>query len=110
MLAAYVDLKKAFESLHHEVLWDLLRIRGIPAGIIGLLSGMYSGTESVVKCVGSVSSFFPVHTEVRQGCVLASSHFNSCIDWLLGRVVDQSHCGTYVGTPKSLIWFLPTMQ
>ena len=61
MLAACVDLKKEFDSVHREALWDLLRLREIPAGIIGLLSGLYSGTENAVKCVqgggrGGVSS------------------------------------------------------
>ena len=36
MLAAYVDLKKAFDSVHQETLWDLLHLCGIPARIIGL--------------------------------------------------------------------------
>ena len=36
MLAAYVDLKKACDSVHRETLWDLLRLRGIHARIIGL--------------------------------------------------------------------------
>ena len=85
MLAAYVDLQKAFDSVHHEALWDLLRLRGIPVGIIRLLSGLYSGTESAVKCGGGVSSFFPVYT---------------CMDWVLGRVVDQKHCAASVGNTK----------
>ena len=34
MLAAYVDLKKAFDSVHRETLWDLLRLRGIPARML----------------------------------------------------------------------------
>ena len=39
MLAVYVDLKKAFDSVHRETLWDLLCLRGIPAArIIGLLT------------------------------------------------------------------------
>ena len=80
MLAAYVDLKKAFDSVHREAIWDLLRVRGISAGIIGLLSGLYFGTESAMKCGGGVSSFFPVHTEVRQGCILAPSLFNTCVN------------------------------
>ena len=63
MLADYVDLKNAFDSVHHEALWDLLCLRRIPAGIIGQLSGLYSGSESAVKCGGGVISFFPVHTE-----------------------------------------------
>ena len=87
MRAAYVDLKKAFDSVHQETLWDLLHLRGIPARIIVLLTGLYSGTVSAVKCGGGVFSF-PVNTGVRQGCVLAL--FNTCMDWVLGRVVEQS--------------------
>ncbi|KAG0713639.1 Pikachurin [Chionoecetes opilio] len=100
MLAAYVDLKKAFDSVHRESLWDLLRLRGIPARTIGLMTGLYSGTESAVKCGGGVSSFFPVNTGVRQGCVLAPSLFNACMDWVLDKVVDQSDCGASVGNTK----------
>ena len=47
-----------------------------------------------------VSSFFAVHTGVRQGYVLAPSLFNTCMDSILGRVVDQSHCGASVGNTK----------
>ncbi|KAG0697185.1 Tetratricopeptide repeat protein 17 [Chionoecetes opilio] len=101
MLAAYVDLKKAFALVHHESLWDLLRFRWIPARrTIGLMTGLYSGTESAVKCGTGVSSFFPVNTGVRQGCVLAPSLFNTCMDWVLGKVVDQSDCGASLGNTK----------
>ena len=47
-----------------------------------------------------VYNFFPVNTGVKQGCVLAPSPFNTCVDWVLDRVVDQSHCGTCVGYTK----------
>ncbi|KAG0725535.1 Alpha-N-acetylglucosaminidase [Chionoecetes opilio] len=100
MLAAYVDLKKAFDSVHRESLWDLLRLRGIPARTIGLMTGLYSGTESAVKCGAGVSSFFPVNTGMRLGCVLAPSLFNTCMDWVLGKVVDQSDCGASLGNTK----------
>ena len=75
---------------------DLLHLHRIPARIIGLITGLYSGTVNGVKCGGGVSSF-PVNTGVRQGCVLAPSLFNTCMDWVLGRVVKQSHCGASVG-------------
>merc|ERR1712035_186968 len=59
LLAAYVDLKKAFDSVHRGTLWDILHIRGIPARIIDLMTGLYSRTESAVyKCGGGISSFF----------------------------------------------------
>ena len=80
MLAAYVDLKKAFDSVHRETLWDILRLRRIPAGIIGPISGLYSGTETAVKGGGGVSSFSSVNTGVRQRCVLVPLLFNTCMD------------------------------
>ena len=100
MLAAYVDLKKAFDSVHRDALWDLLRLRGIPTGILDLVVSLYSGTESAVKCGGDISSFFPVYSLVRQVCVLAPSLFNTCMDWIMDRVVDQSHCGASIGNFK----------
>ncbi|KAG0730593.1 Retrovirus-related Pol polyprotein from type-2 retrotransposable element R2DM [Chionoecetes opilio] len=100
MLAANVDLKKAFDPVHRESLWDLLRLRGIPARTIDLITGLYSGTESAMKCGAGVSSFFPVNTGVRQGCVLAPSLFNACMDWVLDKVVDQRDCGASIGNTK----------
>ncbi len=81
-------------------LWDILCVRGIPSRIIGLMTGLYSGTGSAVKCGSGISDFFPVNSGVRQGCVLALSLFNTCIDWVLGKVVDQSHCRASVGNTK----------
>ena len=50
MLAAYVDHKKAFDSVHREALWDLMCVCRIPLVIIGPLTGLYSKTESDVNC------------------------------------------------------------
>ena len=53
-----------------------------------------------MKCGRDVSSFFLVNTGVTQGCVLAPSLFNTCMDWVLGRVIEQSHCGASVGNTE----------
>lgn len=37
---------------------------------------------------------------VRQGCVLAPSIFNTCIDWVLGRTVDQNYCRASVSNTR----------
>merc|ERR1712035_203667 len=100
LLSVYVDLKKAFDTVHRETLWDILRLRGIPARIIDLMTGLHSGTESVVKCGGDISNSFPVNAGVRQGCVLAPSLFNTCMDWVMGKVADQSHCGASISNSK----------
>ncbi len=100
LLAAYVYLKKAFDSVHRETLWDILRVCWIRARIIDLMNGLYSGTQSAVKCEAGISSSFPVNSGVGQGCVLAPSLFNTCMDWVVGEVTGQSHCGASVGNTK----------
>ena len=59
-----------------------------------------SKTVSLVKCGWGISSFFPVNTGVRQLCVLAPPLFNTCLGWILGRVVDQSHCRASVSNTE----------
>ena len=99
MLAAYIDLKKAFDTVRRESLWEILRLR-ISTRIIGHIASLYTGTESAVKCGGGLSSFFPVSSGVRQSCVLAPTLFNTCMDWILGRATIQSHCGATLGSIK----------
>ena len=99
-MAAYVDFKKAFDSVDRGTLWELLRRRGIPAGILSLISALYTNTESAIKSGGDVSRFFPVNSGVRQGCVLAPTLFNTCIDWVMGETVEKTDCGISLGEDK----------
>ena len=88
-LGAYVDFRKAFDSVHRGSLWKLLYLRGIPSKIIALIQSLYSDSSSAVRIGGEFSEYFSVATGVRQGCVLAPSLFNVCMDWVLGRTVEQ---------------------
>ena len=48
LLAAYVDLCKAFESVNRDALWRIRGLCGVPPKLIDLMSELYSGTESGV--------------------------------------------------------------
>ena len=100
LLAAYIDFRKAFDSVSRDGLWRILGLRGIPPKLVQLISSLYTGTESAVKCGGSVSGFFPVDSGVRQGCVLAPTLFRACMDWIMERVVDGSGCGASFGNVR----------
>ena len=60
LLAAYVDLCKAFDSVNRDALWRILGLPGVPPKLIDLMSELYSGTESAVRCGGTSSDLFPV--------------------------------------------------
>lgn len=50
--------------------------------------------ESAVQCGGDFSGFCPVNAGVRQCCVLAASLFNPSVECVLGKIMNQSRCGT----------------
>ena len=70
----------------------MLGLRGGPPKLINLMSELYSGTESAVRCGGTISDLFTVVTGVRQGYVLAPTLFSTCMDWILGRMSERSSC------------------
>ena len=70
LLAAWVYLCKAFDSVNRDALWRILGLHGVPPKLINLMSEQHSGTESAVRCRDPISDLFPVVTGVRQVCVL----------------------------------------
>uniref|UniRef100_A0A8C4N0Q4 Poly [ADP-ribose] polymerase n=1 Tax=Eptatretus burgeri TaxID=7764 RepID=A0A8C4N0Q4_EPTBU len=67
--AACVDLSKAFDSENRDALWKFLGLRGMPPKLINLMSELYSGTESAVRCGDTISDLFRVVTGVLHGCL-----------------------------------------
>ena len=67
-----------FVSVNRDALWWILGLRGVPPKLINLMCDLYSGTESAVRCGGTISDLFPVVTGVRQGCILAP-HFSALV-------------------------------
>ena len=100
LLAAYVDLCEAFDSVNRDVLWRIIGLRGVPPKLINLMSELYSGAESAVRCGDTISDLFPVVSGVRQGCGLAPTLFSTCMDWILGRMSERSSCGASFGNVK----------
>ena len=102
LLAAYVDLCKAFDSVNWDALWRILGLREVPPKWIDLMSELYAGTESAVRCGGTISDLFPVVTGVCQGYVLTPTLFITCVDWILGRFMERSSCSASFMSCKDL--------
>ena len=100
LLEADVDLFKAFDEVNRDTLWRICGLCGVPPKLINLMSELYSGTESAVRCGGTIFYLFPVVTGVRQGSVLAPTLFSSCLDWILGRMSDRSSFSATFGNVK----------
>ena len=64
--------------MNRDALWRILGLRGVPPKLINLTSELYSGTESAVRCGGTISDLFPVVTGVCQG-VCTGPHTFQCL-------------------------------
>ena len=78
----YIDFKKAFDSVHRETLWKIVRSYGIPMKICNLMQAFYENFECSVILEKSVSEPFTVKSGVRQGCILSPILFLIVIDWV----------------------------
>jgi len=67
VLAAYVDLHKAFDSINWDAIWRIFGLRAVSPKLINLIPEQYSGTESDVRCGVSISNLFIFVIGVCQG-------------------------------------------
>jgi len=90
MHAAFVDFRKAFDSVNRDVLWSLLLARGVAPKLVALIQDLYRDCAAKVTVGGHASNWFPMTSGVRQGCRMSLTLFIVFMDFL-ARLLIQ-HC------------------
>ena len=93
LYATFIDLEKAFDSVHRESLWRILRHYGIPSKIVNIIRMLYSDFKAKVICGPQLSESFSIKTGVKQGCILSPFLFTLCIDWLMKETTKTERRG-----------------
>ena len=86
---ASLDIKKAFDSVNHDKLFDCLKNAGLPQVFIGLLHNWYSKIVVNVRWGSSYSIAFPVLNGTRQGSVISPTLFNVFINMFIVQLRSQ---------------------
>ena len=73
---AFVDLRKAFDTVNRRLLFSILERFGCPPIFLGLLRALHTGNTAEVRVGSDSSERFEVTMGVKQGCVLAPVLFN----------------------------------
>ena len=89
----FVEFEKAFDSVHQESLWKIMKAYGIPQKIINMVRLLYEDVECAVMDEGKESTWFKVKTGVKQGCVLLGFLFLLVIDWIMREVTSDNKNG-----------------
>lgn len=66
----FVDFEKAFDSIHRETSWHLLRTYGIAAKLADMIKVIYENFRCAVLDKTGQSEWFDVISGVKQGCVM----------------------------------------
>ena len=70
-LFCFIDYAKAFDCVHHNKLWKILKEMGIPDYLICLLRNLYAGQEATVRTGHGTADWFQTGKGVGQGCILS---------------------------------------
>jgi len=69
-------LEKAFDSIHRETLWYILRHYGIPSRIVNIVRMLYRDCQAQAICGNKLTEPFIIQAEVKQGCILSPFLFS----------------------------------
>lgn len=100
VVAMFVDLKAAFDSVDRGVLYSAMRERGIREELIERVKEVYRETKSRVKIGGELGGNFWTARGVKQGCLMSPMVFNIVIADLEKEMGKVKWGGVRVGERK----------
>jgi retron-type reverse transcriptase len=84
----FTDLKKAYDSVRREVLYNILIEFGIPRKLVGLIQMCLNITYSTVHIGKYQSEKFPIQNGLKQGDALSPLLFNFALEYAIRRVQE----------------------
>ncbi|KAL8576767.1 hypothetical protein ACOMHN_067665 [Nucella lapillus] len=91
----FVDLTKAFDTVSHPGLWNILPRIGIPSKMAKMIRCLHDGMNARLVN-GSENDEFPVTIGVKQGCVLAPTFFSFLFSLMLLSAFKDSDPGIQI--------------
>ena len=77
----FIDYAKAFDCVHHNKLWKILKEMGIQH-LTCLLRNLYAGQEATVKTGHETTDWFQIGKGVYQGSILSPCLFNFYAEYI----------------------------
>jgi hypothetical protein len=69
LYVAFVDFQKCFDTINRQLLWDILKQKGIKGNLYKSLQGMYEGVKAYIRCNGSRTDYVNSTVGLKQGCL-----------------------------------------
>ena len=92
----FVDLTKAFDTVHRGTLWEVLGKLGCPPKFLGLIRSLHEDMKAQVCFNGTLSQPISVENGVKQGCILGPTLFGFYFAVVLGLAFKDCKHGVYI--------------
>ena len=74
-----IDFEKAFDTVEHDVLWEVLKDQGLHSDYIDIIKRLYDGQTAYVQA-GAASRRFPLLRGVKQGDPVSALLFIAVVE------------------------------
>ena len=71
LFLAFIDLRKAFDRVPREQLWEVLAHLGFGGKFLRIVEGLYNNHKRKIKVGATLTDFIDCNIGVKQGCVLS---------------------------------------
>ena len=92
IFVVFLDLAKAFDTVHHELVTRALRRQGCPEHFIEVVKDLYDGAVTRVSNGTSDTGEIEIRSGVKQGCPLSPLLFNLVMDELVDELDPRLGC------------------
>ena len=98
----FVDFEKAFDFIHRESLWTIMKSYGIPPKMVNIVKAFYDDIEcAILDDDRDTTEWFKTKTGVKQGCNMSGFLFLLVIDFVMTRALrEDSTCLRWKFTSK----------
>ena len=86
---AFIDFKKAVDSVRHTALCEIMKKMGVSLQIISSLRKLYQNQEAAIRVESELSEWFNIKKGVQQGCPIPPVCFNFYLEEVMRRTADE---------------------
>ena len=93
----FIDYAKAFDSVDHNKLWEILKEKGMLDHLTWFLRNLYAGQDTTVRTGYGTTDSFQIGKEVCQGCILSPCLSNLYAEYIMRNSgLDEAKAGIKV--------------
>ena len=92
----FIDYSKAFDSIIHSDLFEVMTKMGFPRHLISLIATLYHEQKATIRWNNENCTPFNIEKGVRQGCILSPHLFNIYTEQIM-READIDDMGVSIG-------------